>query len=283
MAFQKGHSMPSPYPKPEPVQQNDDVSIVLLLGLAALLGAAGYFLFLFVSALGGLAQQLSDPAAIYETNATLLFATYPVFLALAYCFLPEFPDLRKRLRIARRIALLPTILLPLVLGFLLPTVASSAPWSFAATLFIVFSGIGVLPTLAVARLSVLWSPETRCTYVGDTYVDAEALSGDTKRIIAKRTNGTLRRPAALHRPALFGDGGRLTHRDVIQLIDLETDELDRLAAAADAATRVAMAEFRRKRAELLASASPEVALWVSERARASKDRGAVSLPPEDLA
>ena len=111
--------------------------------------------------------------------------------------------------------------------------------------------------------------DTRVAALGDHYIDADLLTGDTRRIIARRTNGTFRRPAALHRPTLLGDGGRLTHRDVTCLIDLETEELDRLAARADAETRHVIAKFRQKHAELLAATAPELTHWLTERANST--------------
>lgn len=264
-----------------PVEQDDHLAVSLIIALAILLAAVIYFLLLFISALTGLVSQLANPAAKYDSNATIFVVVYPVFLALGYAFLPELPDRRRRLRIASRIAILPTVLLPLMCGFLLPTVASYAPWSSAGTLFLVFCGLGVLPTLAVARLVMFASPEVRVGNEGDHYIDVASLSGDTRRIVAKRTNGSFKRPPALHRLTLWGDGGRLTHGDVLRLIELETEELDRVTAHADAATRQAVAEFRRKRSEMLAAVSPELALWLSERARAGTKPNALLIYPED--
>lgn len=196
----------------------------LVIAVAALIAAALYFVMLFFAGLSGLIEQLFNPAAEYDTNATIFLAMYPVFLALGHFFLPEFASHRRRLRIASRIALVPTALLPLTCGFLLPALASYAPWSHAAALFVVLCSLGVLPTLALARLVAAVSAEVRDRHVGDHAIDISKLSPETKRLVGKHTNGTMKPPPAWRPVTLFGSSAKLTHGDLQRILALEEDE-----------------------------------------------------------
>ena len=192
-----------------------------------------YGVVLFISGLSGLVRQLADPALIYETNPTILLVMWPGFIALTYAFLPELSSYRERAVIGCILAIVPTGILPLILVSVLPALVHHEPWSLAGGLFVIFLGFGLLPCLLSARLVILLHPELQVSRQGGHYIDAGALEGELRRIVAKHTMGTFRRPSGW-RPSFFGDGGRLTHRDVVRMIESETEELRAATAAARA-------------------------------------------------
>lgn len=58
-------------------EQDDHLAVGLIIALAILLAAVVYFFILFLSALTGLVGQLADPAAKYDSNATIFVVAYP--------------------------------------------------------------------------------------------------------------------------------------------------------------------------------------------------------------
>lgn len=262
-------------------QSEDDLLPLIVLATVTLFAVVVYIMF-FMAGLVGVAAQLADPGrATEEANPAIFPVAFPIFAAFAFCILPEVPEWRRRLKIALLIAVAPSTLVPVVLTVTLLSAPHTSPSSYATTMAAVFVVFAFGLPLAITRAVVWLLPDLRAGKQGDHYIDADALSGDTRRIVAKHTNGSFKRPPALHRLTLWGDGGRLTHGDVLHLIELEIEELDRVTAHADAATRQAVAEFRRKRAEMLAAVSPEFALWLSEHARAGTKPNALLISPED--
>jgi hypothetical protein len=208
-----------------------------------LFAGIAYLVILFIAGLVGVGRQLANPQAVYDTNATVLLATQPMFVALAYVSMPEFPPgFSWRFVTATWIGLVPTAALTLILFVVLPALGGYLPWEFASALLLVFIAFGVLPALALSRLVVALHPELRVAKRGDHYIDATALGPDLRRIAAKHTAGRFRRPAGWSRPSFWGDRGRLTLGDLTRMIELETAEHERLRALYEAASAAAREE-----------------------------------------
>lgn len=233
---------------------------VILIGVVG----AAYFTVVFISGLVGVVLQLSNPEAVYDTNATVLLAMHPVFVVLAYVSIPEFPPgFSWRFVTATWIGVVPTVALTLILFVVLPALGGYLPWEFASALFLVFLAFGVLPALVLSRLVVALHPELRIAKRGDHYVDATALAPDLRRIAAKHTAGRFRRPATWSRPSFWGDRGRLTAGDLIRMIELETAEEERLRALYEAASAAAREERAAAEARFLSRLDDESQAFVS--------------------
>jgi hypothetical protein len=229
-----------------------------------LFAGIAYLVILFISGLAGVGRQLANPQAVYDTNAMVLLATQPMFVALAYVSIPEFPPgFSWRFVTASWIGVVPTVALTLILFVVLPALSGYAPWEFASALVLVFVAFGVLPTLALSRLVVALHPELRIAKRGDHYIDAKALAPDLRRIAAKHTAGRFRRPAGWSRPSFWGDRGRLTVGDLIRMIELETAEEERLRTLYKAASAAAREEWAAAEARFLSRLDDESQVLVS--------------------
>jgi hypothetical protein len=219
--------------------------------------------FLFIAGMEGFVRQIANPEALYETNVTILVAMWPGFVVIAYVFLPEFNVcFRERVLISLPISVLGMVALAAVLAATLPALAFYEPMSFAAALFLIFLGFGIFPCLLCTRLVAVLHPGLRVGRQGDHYADPGALEGDIRRIVSKHTGGTFRRPLGWPSRSFFGDGGRLTHRDVVRMIESETEEI----RAATTATTVRAQAIEDEGAKEETAAKPKVLMTWVERA-----------------
>jgi hypothetical protein len=240
----------------------DTTAGIILIGIVV--AGLAYLVVLFIAGLVGVGRQLANPAAVYDTNAMVLLAMHPVFVALAYVSIPEFPPgFSWRFVTATWIGVVPTVALTLILFVVLPALEGYAPWEFAPALFLVFLAFGVLPTLVLSRLVVALHPELRVAKRGDHYIDAKALAPDLRRIAAKHTAGRFRRPATWSRPSFWGDRGRLTEGDLIRMIELETAEEERLRTLYEAASSAAREERAAAEARFFSRLDDESQVLVS--------------------
>lgn len=209
-----------------PKKHSEDILgfMVEVCAITFMVAYVAYCSVLFIAGMTGLMRQLVNPSAVYAINTTLYAAMWPAFFTLSYVFLPELSRFMERILISMAISVVPMLALITTLMVTLPPLSQYRLPEFTIALFLIFLGFGIMPCLLCARLVAFFHPSLRVGRQGDHYIDIGALEDDIRRIVSKHTGGTFRRPPGWP-SSFFGDGGRLTHRDVLRMIKSETEEI----------------------------------------------------------